>query len=60
VTVSLENYKGQIEIFGARGDTIIPISHAKALADGKPSAVFHVIEGNHNDWADGAKVKIQF
>jgi hypothetical protein len=49
-----------LEIFGARADTIIPISHAKALADSKPSALFHVIEGDHNDWAGADKVKIRY
>lgn len=57
---SLKDYKGQIEIFGARTDSIIPISHAKSLAASKPSAVFYTIEGGHNDWADGGKVKLQY
>ena len=57
---SLKDYNGHIEIFGARTDTIIPMSHAKKLADSKPSAVFHTIEGGHNDWADAGKVKLQY
>jgi pimeloyl-ACP methyl ester carboxylesterase len=57
---SLKDYNGHIEIFGARTDTIIPISHAKKLADSKPSAVFHTVEGGHNDWADSGSVKLQY
>jgi len=57
---NLKGYQGQLEIFAARADTIIPISHAKALADSKPSAVFHIIEGDHNDWAGADKVKIRY
>jgi len=57
---SLKDYNGQLEIFGARADRIIPIAHAKALADSKPATVFHTIEEGHNDWSDGNKVKIQY
>ena len=57
---SLREYKGPLEIIGAEADNIIPIQHARALAAGKPSAVFHEIQGGHNDWADGAKVKIRY
>ncbi len=57
---SLRGYNGPLEIIGARADTIIPMRHAKVLATSKPSAIFHEIEGGHNDWADGVKVKIQY
>lgn len=57
---SLMDYKGPIEIFGARDDTIVPIRLAKNLADSKPAALFHFIDGDHNDWADGLKVKIRY
>lgn len=57
---SLKEYKGELEIFGARSDTIIPVSHAEALAVRTPSAVFHLIDAGHNDWSDGNKVKIRY
>jgi len=57
---ALKTYKGQLELFAARADSIIPIAHAKAIADSKPSARFHVIEGDHNDWSDSGKVKIRY
>jgi pimeloyl-ACP methyl ester carboxylesterase len=55
---SLKGYNGPLEIFGAHDDTIIPVVHAKALAESKPSSKFHEIEGGHNDWAGNGRVKI--
>lgn len=57
---SLQAYQGELEIFAARADTIIPVSHAKLLAASKPSAIFHLIDGDHNEWADGTKVTIRY
>lgn len=56
----LSGYQGPLELFAAEADTVIPISHAMVLAASKPAAVFHVIDGGHNDWATGAKVKIRY
>ena len=56
---SLKGYQGPLEIFGAREDTIIPIVHAKALAESKPSARFHVIDEGHNEWAVKGRVAIR-
>jgi len=57
---ALRAYQGQLELFAARIDTIIPISHASVLAASKPSAIFHTIAGGHNDWAVGGEVKIRY
>jgi uncharacterized protein len=57
---SLKGYKGPLEIFAARNDAIIPIVHAKALAESKPSSNFHEISGGHNDWADTGQVRIVY
>lgn len=57
---ALRGYKGQLDLIAAQADTIIPITHAKALADNLPAVRFHTIEGDHNDWADGDKVKIRY
>lgn len=56
---ALKRYNGPVEIFAARADTVIPMSHAKALAASKPSAEFHEIKGGHNDWSAGGKVLIR-
>lgn len=57
---SLKEYRGQLEVVAARGDAIIPLAHARVLAESIPSARFTVIEGGHNDWADGGKVAIRY
>ncbi len=56
---ALKHYDGPLEIFAAKGDTIIPIRHAKALAASKPKAIFHEFEGNHNDWPNDGRVSIR-
>ncbi len=56
---ALKGYRGTLEIFGARDDTIIPIDHARALAESRPSAIFHEIAGGHNDWAASGRVRIR-
>ena len=57
---SLKSYQGPIEIFGAKTDSVIRIAHARALAASKPSAIFHEIDGGHNEWSKDSKVKIKF
>jgi pimeloyl-ACP methyl ester carboxylesterase len=56
---SLRSYKGPVEVFGAMQDTIIPVAHAKKLAESVPSAVFHTIEGGHNEWSQAGRVQIR-
>lgn len=55
---ALQNYNGPVEIFGARGDTIIPVEHAEALARQVPGAHFTAISGGHNDWSSNEQVTI--
>lgn len=57
---SLKDYKGPVDIFGAREDTIIPVEHARALANHFPSAHILEISGGHNDWSQSDQVKIKF
>jgi pimeloyl-ACP methyl ester carboxylesterase len=56
---ALRQYRGPVEIFGAKNDTIIPIAHARALANQIPGAQFTAIEGDHNDWSLGDQVRIR-
>jgi len=56
---ALSGYQGQVEIFGAIEDTIIPVKHAKALAAGIPNAKLHLIEAGHNEWAFPGRVKFR-
>lgn len=48
---SLANYSGPMEVFGARGDEVIQVRHAQALAASRPQARFHMLRGGHNDWS---------
>jgi pimeloyl-ACP methyl ester carboxylesterase len=56
---SLRPYTGPVEIFGATGDGIIPVEHAKALARQVPSAHFTEIPGGHNDWSSQREVQLR-
>lgn len=47
----LRDYPKAIEIYGARNDSVIPIRHARRLADAIPRARFFEINGDHNDWS---------
>ena len=55
---ALRHYPGPVDVFGAEGDTIIPIEHARSLARQIPGSHFTAIPGGHNDWAFCADVKI--
>ena len=56
---ALEGYRGPVEIFGARDDTVIPVQHAKALAAALQTARLTLIDGGHNDWALAGKVQVR-
>ncbi len=56
---ALNGYAGPLDVFGAEKDTIIPVRHARALADSVPQARFHLIRGGHNDWSLDGKVRIR-
>jgi uncharacterized protein len=56
---SLGGYQGELELFAAAEDTIIPIAHARRLAASRPGTLLHVIGGDHNDWATGSRVRIR-
>lgn len=48
-----------VEVYGAMEDAVVPVKHAKALAQAVPSAKFILIEGGHNEWAQFDKVRIR-
>jgi len=55
---ALRGYTGPVEIFAAMEDTVIPMTHARALAEKIPGARFIAITGGHNDWSENPQVKI--
>ena len=56
---ALVNYKGPVEIFAAKEDTIIPPRRAQALAAAVSSSKLTLIDGGHNDWSRQPQVKIR-
>jgi pimeloyl-ACP methyl ester carboxylesterase len=56
---ALSTYKGPVAIFGAEADTIIPVTHAKALAAAVPTAKLSIIPSGHNDWSQSGRVRIR-
>lgn len=56
---ALSTYKGPLEIYAEKFDTVIPIAHARSLAASKPQTVFHELTGGHNDWTTDSSVEIR-
>ena len=56
---SLADYEGPIEVYGAERDEVIPVGHARTLADSRPQAQFHLIPGGHNSWPNQHAVRIR-
>ena len=48
---ALSSYKKPVTIFGALHDTIIPVTHARALAQSLPHARYIELPCGHNDWS---------
>ena len=48
----LANYLGPVDVFGAEDAEVIDVRHARALAASRPQAIFHLLPGGHNQWAD--------
>lgn len=55
---SLSAYKGRVDIFGAVNDTIIPIVHARNLAQSVPQARYVELPCGHGDWSRQPQAKI--
>jgi uncharacterized protein len=56
---ALRGYKGAVEIFAAKADTIIPPRHARTLANSVSNVTFVEVEGGHNDWTQSKLVKFR-
>jgi hypothetical protein len=56
---ALKDYRGPVEIYGARLDTIIPVTHAQTLAHSVPQAHFTMLDGGHNDWSRSELVQLK-
>lgn len=48
---ALQSYAGRVTIIGAERDTLIPVHHARTLAQRHAGSTFEVMPGvGHNDW----------
>jgi len=55
---ALAGYAGPLDIYGATYDRVIPVAHARKLAQALPRATFHEMPCGHNDWSSRGHVKI--
>ncbi|MEM9352723.1 MAG: alpha/beta hydrolase [Planctomycetota bacterium] len=56
---SLGTYDGPVEVFGAVDDQIIPIRHARRLAEELANVTLTEIHGGHNEWSMSGAVEIR-
>jgi hypothetical protein len=56
---ALRGYTGPLDIVASREDTVIPLSHALALARQMPQARWIEIPGGHNDWSEAEELNIR-
>jgi pimeloyl-ACP methyl ester carboxylesterase len=56
---SMAAFRGPVEIFGAEGDEIIPVKHARRFAASLSQARFQLIPGGHNEWSGQPLVRIR-
>lgn len=48
---ALASYRGRVEVFGARHDNVIPVTHARNLAKSVPHARYVELPCGHNEWS---------
>jgi pimeloyl-ACP methyl ester carboxylesterase len=56
---ALRRYAGPVDIYGATEDTVIPVAHARSLAEQVSGARFIPIECGHNEWSRNDRVRIR-
>ena len=56
---ALSGYRGPVDVFGEEKDEVIPVAHARALAESLPQAKFHLVPGGHG-WALTPGVEVRF
>jgi pimeloyl-ACP methyl ester carboxylesterase len=54
---ALKNYRGKLDIFGAKYDRVIPVHHARNLTASHPESTYHEFVGDHG-WANGNLVDL--
>ena len=54
---ALAKYAGRIDLYGALYDNIIPVQHARHLAQTLPKATYHELPCGHNEWSGLVKIE---
>jgi pimeloyl-ACP methyl ester carboxylesterase len=54
---ALRQYKGRVDVWGAKYDQVIPVAHARNLAASVPGSRYHEFEGDHG-WAGARSVAL--
>jgi uncharacterized protein len=57
---ALAGYEGPMDVFGAAEDRVIPVRHARTLAEAVPQANLAIIDGGHNEWSHACRVQIRY
>ncbi|MDX2186242.1 MAG: alpha/beta hydrolase [Opitutaceae bacterium] len=57
---ALRGYRGEVVIFAASEDEVIPPHHARRLHERVPGSRLVIFRGGHNDWPESGDVKIGF
>jgi len=58
-TEALAHYQGRVDIYGASEDIVIPVHHAKNLADAVKGSRFHAMPCGHNEWSEHPYVNLR-
>lgn len=56
---ALQDYRGPVDIFAARDDTLIPCTHAKNLSEHVPQSNYQEVPCGHNGWSRMRQVQIR-
>lgn len=56
---ALKHYRGPVDIYAARDDSMIPCRHARQLADRVHQATYYELPCDHNDWSTIPEVRIR-
>ncbi|MBL8892020.1 MAG: hypothetical protein JNL67_18740 [Planctomycetaceae bacterium] len=56
---ALQNYRGPVDIYAARDDSMIPCRHARHLAEQITQANYYELPCDHNEWSSCVEVRIK-
>jgi len=57
---AIQNYNGPVDIYGAEDDQLIPLEHARRLAQSYPDSNFTILRGGHNEWSRHRNLRFRY